>query len=193
MLPTSGLKLHLTAVFVVLRMAALNWAVCSGPKETEAGLSEMATAGINEMVALADFVGSAKLVAFTMMDWPTEILAGAVYKPFTSVPTEGARLQLTPTFGVLATKAVKLAVCRGPRITEEGLRETLTAGISEMVALADFVGSAKLVAFTITGWAAEIFAGAVYKPFTMLPTDGAKLQVTPRLGVFATAAVKFAV
>ena len=41
------------------------------------------------------------------------------------------------------------------------------------MAVADFVGSATLVAVTVTVWALEIEAGAVYRPAAlMLPTTG---------------------
>jgi hypothetical protein len=58
------------------------------------------------------------------------------------------------------------------------------------VAVADLVGSATLVAFTVTVWELEIDAGAVYRPAeVMLPTIGLSDQVTV-LPVLVTVAEK---
>jgi hypothetical protein len=77
------------------------------------------------------------------------------------LPTAGLRLQVTAVLELLATVAVKLWVCDWPRVTLAGVSETLTGGVRETVAVAVFVVSAELVAFTITVWTAEIVAGAV--------------------------------
>ena len=59
------------------------------------------------------------------------------------------------------------------------------------MAVADFVGSATLVAVTVTVWALEIEAGAVYRPAAlMLPRAGVSDQVTAVLPVLVTAAEK---
>ena len=46
------------------------------------------------------------------------------------------------------------------------------------VAVAELVGSATLVAATVTVWELEIEAGAVYRPAVMLPTTGLSDHVT---------------
>ena len=59
------------------------------------------------------------------------------------------------------------------------------------MAVADFVASAALVAFTVTVWEVVIEAGAVYRPAAlMLPTAGLSDQVTAVLLVLVTAAEK---
>ena len=57
--------------------------------------------------------------------------------------------------------------------------------------MADLVGSATLVAVTVTVWEAAIEAGAVYRPATvMLPTRGLSDHVTAVLPVLVTVAEK---
>jgi hypothetical protein len=46
--------------------------------------------------------------------------------------------------------AVNCWVWEAVRVVESGVSEMLTGGVSITVALADFVGSATLVAFTVT-------------------------------------------
>ena len=59
------------------------------------------------------------------------------------------------------------------------------------VALADLVGSATLVAVTVTVWELAIEAGAVYRPAAVrLPTAGLSDQVTAVLLVLVTVAEK---
>ena len=59
------------------------------------------------------------------------------------------------------------------------------------VAVADLVGSAALVAVTVTVWEPEIEAGAVYRPAAlMLPRAGVSDQVTAVLLVLVTVAEK---
>jgi hypothetical protein len=60
-----------------------------------------------------------------------------------------------------------------------------------MVAVADLVGSATLVAVTVTVWELAIEAGAVYTPAAvMLPTTGLIDHVTAVLLVLVTVAEK---
>ena len=55
----------------------------------------------------------------------------------------------------------------------------------------DLVGSATLVAFTVTVWELVIEAGAVYRPAAlMLPTSGLIDHVTAVLPVLVTVAAK---
>ncbi len=77
------------------------------------------------------------------------------------LPSAGLRVQVTVVFEVLRTVAANAWVWAWPRVTVAGVSETLTGGVSEMAALADLVGSATLVAVTVTVWAAEMVAGAV--------------------------------
>jgi hypothetical protein len=64
-------------------------------------------------------------------------------------------------FEVFATEAAKLWDWDWPRVTVAGVSETPTGGVSEMIAVADLVESATLMAVTVTVWAAEMEAGAV--------------------------------
>ena len=87
-----------------------------------------------------------------------------MYTPFDIVPTEGAILQFTPVLLVFAMVAAKVADCPPCSEAEVGDTEMVTAGAggtSEMVALALFVLSATLVAFTVTVCADAMVAGAV--------------------------------
>ena len=89
------------------------------------------------------------------------------------------------------TEAVNVWFCDGCKDTEDGVSETVTVGFRATVAVADFVGSAALVAFTVTVWELVIEAGAVYRPAAvMLPTSGLSVQVTAVLLVLVTVAEK---
>jgi hypothetical protein len=77
------------------------------------------------------------------------MLAGAVYVPFTNVPTLGLMDQVTAVLPVPVTEALKVAVAPAPRATEPGPTVTPT-GCNDTVALAVFVESAALVAITVT-------------------------------------------
>ena len=76
-------------------------------------------------------------------------------------------------------------------MTLGGLRLIVIGGINETVAEADFVGSAWLVAVTVTVCCDVMLAGAVYKPVALtLPTPlGLIDQVTVELVVLVTVAV----
>jgi hypothetical protein len=66
--------------------------------------------------------------------------------------------------------------------------------LSVTLAPADFVGSATLVAVTVTVWELVIEAGAVYKPAAvMLPASWLIDQVTAVLPVLVTVAEKICV
>jgi hypothetical protein len=77
------------------------------------------------------------------------------------LPIAGLRDQVTAVFDVFATVAVNAWVCDGVRVTLPGDMATLTAGVSEIVAVADLVESAALVAVTVTVCALAIDEGAV--------------------------------
>ena len=68
--------------------------------------------------------------------------------------------------------------------TGEGDTETVTAGVSVMVAVPLLVVSAALVAVTVTVWADAMEAGAVYRPAEEIePAAGLIDQVTAVLAV----------
>jgi hypothetical protein len=76
-------------------------------------------------------------------------------------------------------------------VAAAGVTETVTREVTVTLAEADLVGSATLVAVTVTVWEPEIVAGAVYRPAEeIVPTDGLIDQVTAVLTVLVTVAVK---
>jgi hypothetical protein len=66
------------------------------------------------------------------------------------LPTAGLRDHVTAAFELFSTVAAKFCFSDAPRLTLSGVTDTLTAGVSETLALADFVGLATLVAVTVT-------------------------------------------
>ena len=138
---------------------------------------------------MPDLSGSATLVAVTVTVWGVVIAAGAVYRPLEIVPTAGAKLQLTPGLVVPPTVAIKREVCDAARETDAGLSETEPGAINVTVAVEDLVGSTTLVAITLTVWPVVMFDGAVNRPLEIVPTDGARLQLTPVLSLLLTDAV----
>jgi hypothetical protein len=58
--------------------------------------------------------------------------------------------QVTAVLLVPLTVAVNVWFCDGSKDTEDGVSETVTGGASVTAAVADLVGSATLVAFTVT-------------------------------------------
>ena len=84
---------------------------------------------------------------------------GAVYAPFTIVPTGGLSDQVTALLLDPLTEALNVAEPPTPRFTEPGPTVT-TTGISDTVALASLLESAALVAITVTVCWLAIEAGA---------------------------------
>ena len=78
-----------------------------------------------------------------------------------TVPTAGFKDQVTAVFDDPVTVAVNCCVWDAVRDAVNGVRETVTGGARAMLALADLVESAALVALTVTVCAPEIEAGAV--------------------------------
>jgi hypothetical protein len=78
-----------------------------------------------------------------------------------TVPTLGLNDQVTPVFDDPLTVAVNWLVWETVSDAVAGVTETLTGGARAMLALADFVGSAALVALTVTVCELVIEAGAV--------------------------------
>jgi hypothetical protein len=81
--------------------------------------------------------------------------------PVEIVPVAGFNDHVTPVLAAPVTVAVNCWVFEAVSEVVEGVSETVTGGLRLMVALADLVGSAVLVAFTVTFCALAIEAGAV--------------------------------
>ena len=77
------------------------------------------------------------------------------------VPTAGLSSHVTVLLEVPPTVAVYCWVWAAARVADSGVNEMLTGGVSVTVTLADLVGSATLVAVTVTAWAALMVPGAV--------------------------------
>src|SRR5690242_7281948 len=123
--------------------------------------------GLRVIAAVADLVGSATLVALTVTVVAEAIIPGAVYRPEVEIePVAGEIDQVTAVLVLPVTAAVNCCVLPPWRLAESGVRLTATAaaGLSVTAAVADFVGSATLVALTVTVVAEETVAGAVYRP-----------------------------
>jgi hypothetical protein len=110
-------------------------------------------------VAVAVLVGSATLDAVTVTVCWLGMVAGAVYTPFTMVPTAGLSDQVTAVLLVPVTEALKVADAAAPSETEAGPIVTAT-GVRDTVALAVLLVSAALVAVTVTVCWLAIIAGA---------------------------------
>jgi len=106
-------------------------------------------AGARLTVAVAVLVLSAELVAITVTDWELLIVAGAVYTPFTKVPTEGLINQVTALLLEPVTEALKVADAPAPSDTEDGVIVTPTC-VKDTVEVAVFVESVALVAVIVT-------------------------------------------
>src|ERR1019366_4622382 len=162
MVPTVGLSSHVTPPLEAPPTVAVSCWVWEAVRVAESGVSEMLTWGVSVTVALAYLVGSATLVAFTVTVCAAAMLAGAVYRPAAEiVPTFGLSVHVTALLEVPPTVAVYCWVWEPASVAESGVNEIVTGGLSVTVALADLVGSATLVAFTVTVCAAEMVAGAV--------------------------------
>jgi hypothetical protein len=131
--------------------------------------------------ALAALVGAATLVAVTVTVWAALMAAGAVYRPvLVIVPTLGLIDHVTAVFPEPpVTLAVNCWEWEAERLAVAGVTDTDTGASRVTDALADLVGSAALVAVTVTVWAKAIAAGAVYRPvLVMVPTLGLMDHVT---------------
>ena len=102
---------------------------------------------------LAVFVGSATLVAVAVTVCCEVVFAGAVYKPEAEIaPTAGLTDHVTAVLPAAhATDAVNCCVAEGNSVTLVGEIATFTGGFNITVPVADFVGSATLVAVTVIG------------------------------------------
>lgn len=76
--PTEGLSVHVTEVFVEPVTWAVNCWVCELNNVAEVGLMLMATGGTRLIIALADLLESAALVAVMVTVWLAVMPDGAV-------------------------------------------------------------------------------------------------------------------
>ena len=76
--PAAGLKDQVTAVFDGPLTVAVNCWVWDAVRDAVNGVTETAAGGVSAMLALADFVGSAALLAVGVMFCALEIEVGAV-------------------------------------------------------------------------------------------------------------------
>src|ERR1035437_6885257 len=103
----------------------------------------------------------------------------------------GLNVQVIALLVAPPTMAVNGWLCKAANVAEGGVREMPTVGLSVILALADLLGSATLVAVTVTVWGLAIEAGAEYRPAAViLPANGLIDQVTAVLPVLVTAAEK---
>jgi hypothetical protein len=106
-----------------------------------------------------------------------------VYKPFTTVPTFGLSDQVTAVFEVPVTVATNWLFWPAVKPRAVGYIETLTGvTLTDLMRLSLAAAvtevSATLVAMSLMVCAALMSRGAVYKPFTTVPTFGLNVQVT---------------
>jgi len=153
------------------------------------------------MLEVAVWVVSATLVAVIWTICVALIVVGAVYNPLLTVPTLGLSDQVTAVLELPLTVAVNCFDWPAFNDGDLGLSEILTvdgggvvtagvmAGPSRMVALADLVGSARLVAKIVTNESALTELGAEYRPFTMEPTPCVIDHITCLLIIPVTDAV----
>lgn len=116
------------------------------------------------------------------------MVTGAVYSPFTSVPTCGVNDQVTAVLALPLTAAVNCCTCPCRSVTDVGLTFT-TNGASVTVAEAEVSPSAALVAVMVTVCGLLSVAGAVYRPFTNVPVGGVTDQFTAVFVLPVTVAV----
>ncbi len=136
--------------------------------------SKIVPAVVRPTEALADLLLSAALVAVTVTEGLLGRVAGAVYSPEVEMvptvalpPAVPLTAQVTPVFVVPVTLAVNCCVEPVLTVADVGATATATvlaatgAGIVTL-AVADFVGSATLVTFTVAlPPVEEIVVGAV--------------------------------
>lgn len=112
MVPSAGDRDHVTAVLPVFVTTALNACVCDGQSDTSAGVTLTRIDGESVTVAVADFVASATLAAFTVTVCWAATLAGAVYNPVLEIaPVFGFTDHVTALLEVFVTVAENCCVC----------------------------------------------------------------------------------
>ncbi len=184
-----------TATPPELKTRALNvWLVPATSGPASAGDKVIVSVGVGGdkvTMAPADFVGSAVLVAVTLTVCCELIVAGALYNPELEItPLAGLIDHVTEVLLVLRTVGVNCCVCPADSEAVAGDSVIETGGSRLTVAEADFVGSAWLVAVTLTLCAAATLTGAVYNPeLEIAPTAGLIDQFTEVLLVLPTVGV----
>lgn len=146
--PSDGVNDQFTAVPV----DTVKGADCAGESVTTTGEIVRPAAGFRKMTVLACTLGFAALRHVNVTS-SLEASAGAVYSPLVViVPRKGEMLQVTAVLLLPVTVAVNCWLCDAASIGARGATLTLTCGggLRFMVALADLVGSAKLVAVMVT-------------------------------------------
>ncbi len=158
-----GLNHQVTAVSLVFATVAVNCRVCPLLSVALAGLTFTDTEGVRVMLADADLVGSAWLVAVTVTVCGAAMVSGAVYNPEALIaPTPlGLNHQVTAVLLVLATVAVNCWGLPASSVALAGATLTAMPGTRVTAAEADLVGSAWLVAVTVTTCCTATPAGAV--------------------------------
>ena len=155
------------------------------------GVTETLTEGFSVTVAVAVLLGSATLVAVTVTTCVLLTLEGAEYNPPEEIdPAGGLSVHVTDVLVVLLTQAVNCRVCEALRLAVPGVTNMDTGGgFSVTFAVALFVGSATLVAVTLTVWVLVRVEGAVNKPLLEIdPIAGFKDHVTLEFAALATVA-----
>lgn len=162
------------------------------------------TEALSVMLVVALWVVSATLVAVIWTVCVALMVAGAVYNPLLTVPALGLSDQVTPVLELPLTVALNCFDWLAFREALLGFRVILTvdgggvvtagvmAGPRRMVALADLVGSARLVARMVTSESELTELGAVYRPFTMEPSPWLMDHITCPLAVPETDALNCA-
>ena len=115
---------------------------------------------VSVMLAVAVCVGFAMLATVSTMVCRALIVTGAVYTPLVIVPTDGASAHVTAVDGTPPIDTLNWVDWPPVREVEEGVNAMPTVGTRVIVALPVLVGSAKLVAVTVTVCWLLIVAGA---------------------------------
>src|SRR5271157_145682 len=164
-----GLIVHVTAVLLLLLTLAVNCCACPLSSVALAGVTltdtgRVAAAGTRVIVAEADLVGSAWLVAVIVTVCCKPTAAGAVYNPAALiVPTPaGMAVQVTAVLLVLATLAVNCCVWPPlESVTLAGVTLKDTGGMRVTVAVSDVDETPRVVAVIVTVCCVSILEGAV--------------------------------
>jgi hypothetical protein len=163
MAPTCGLTDHVTPVFEFPLTFAVKVALWPPWTDAIVGATLRVTAdggvAIRVTAAVAVLVESATLEAVIVTVCWLETVAGAVYTPFTMVPTAGLSDQVTAVLLVSVTEALNVADAPAPSDTEGGAMVTAT-GVRDTVALAVLLVSTMLVVVTVIVWCFATIGGA---------------------------------
>jgi hypothetical protein len=163
--PAVQLTSHVTAVFGLPAMEALNCCVCAPPSVADCGDTEIVS-GFNVTTAVPDLVLSTTEVAITVTVEVVVTTAGAVYRPAVSIvphaapPAVQLTDQVTAVFGLPVTVCVNCCVSDAISVVVPG--DTATErGFSVTVALAVLLVSTVEIAVIVTTVVFTTTAGAV--------------------------------